>query len=253
MSHRHLQRLLKETFRCFRTECAGLCINREKLILNNKRCDNCCFSTFALAAGRPALICRQKKHFEGSWQIRRLTDSCTNFYPSANYQLRTALALRSNSRPRLIPLTRGKFAVVDSEDYPSLTRFQWFAEYGGKTFYAVRKQNGKSLKMHRWITNAPPHLVVDHIDHNGLNNTRKNLRLCTFAQNTRNATGNAHKTSKYKGVYWNRRIKKWVAVIQFNLKTHHLGYFTDETTAAHAYDKKAKQLHAQFACLNFPE
>jgi hypothetical protein len=59
-------------------------------------------------------------------------------------------------------------------------------------------------------------------------------------------------TSKYKGVSWYSRGKKWVAVVQFNKKRHHLGYFTDEIAAAKAYDKKAKVLHGEFACLNFP-
>jgi len=98
----------------------------------------------------------------------------------------------------------------------------------------------------------PGHLFVDHIDHDGLNNSRNNLRICSLAQNARNAVGNANTSSKYKGVGWHRRIKKWVATIQFNKKVYHMGYFENEIDAAKAYDKKARQLHRQFACLNFP-
>jgi hypothetical protein len=100
--------------------------------------------------------------------------------------------------------------------------------------------------------NAPDHLVVDHIDHNGLNNRKKNLRNCTFAENCRNTRLSSGTTSKYKGVHWHKRQKKWAAAIRCNNKTHHLGYFTDEAEAAKVYDKAAKKYHGVFASLNFP-
>jgi len=98
---------------------------------------------------------------------------------------------------------------------------------------------------------APNHLFVDHIDHNGLNNRRSNLRLCTLAQNNRNMVSRTG-SSKYKGVCWHGGTKKWNAKIRLNRKCYHIGLFTDEIAAAKAYDKKAKELHGQFACLNFP-
>jgi hypothetical protein len=212
---------------------------------HKKRCDNCCFSTFATGIGRAALICRQKKGSEGAWHVRSLLHQCLNFHPSraGNAQ---------NHAPRLIPLTRGQFAIVDAEDYPSLSQYTWFAEGTHKNYYAVRKENGKSIKMHRQILNAPDHLVVDHIDHNGRNNRKSNLRLCTFAENCRNQRRVAHKTSKYKGVHWRKRGKKWAAAIRCDNKTHHLGYFTNEIEAAKAYDKAARKFHKDFASVNFP-
>jgi hypothetical protein len=208
------------------------------------RCDNCCFSTFAIGTGRAALICRQKKGSEGKWNIRSPLDKCPNFYPSRNTNTQ-------NQKPRLIPLTRGQFAIVDAEDYPRLSKYIWFAEGRPGSFYAVRKENGKSIKMHRQILNAPDHLVVDHIDHNGLNNRKSNLRVCTFAENCRNLRSSRHKTSKYKGVCWNRKLKKWAAAIRCNNKTYHLGYFKDEIEAAKVYDKAAHKYHGDFASLNF--
>lgn len=210
-----------------------------------KRCDNCTFSTFATGPGRPILICRQKKGAEGRWKTRPLMQKCPNFHPSR-------AANPDNSAPRLIPLTRGQFAIVDAKDYPALTKYKWFAEGANGKYYAVRKKNGKSIKMHRQIKKAPPHLVVDHIDHNGLNNTNANLRLATFTQNCQNQQRASHKTSKYKGVHWHKKQKKWAAQITANKKPHHLGYFKEETQAAKAYDRAAKKYHRQFASLNFP-
>ncbi|MEA3225847.1 MAG: AP2 domain-containing protein, partial [Planctomycetota bacterium] len=134
-----------------------------------------------------------------------------------------------------------------------LSRHTWFAEGTAQNCYAVRKQNGKSIKMHREITSAPAHLVVDHIDHDGLNNRRSNLRVCTFAENCRNLRIIRHKTSKYKGVHWHKRCKKWAAQITANNKRHHLGYFTKEIEAAQAYDRAAPKYHGEFAHLNLPK
>lgn len=214
----------------------------------DKRCDNCVFSTYATGPGRATLICRQKAGAEGRWKTVNPLYHCTNFHPSR-------AADPKNPAPRAIPLTKGLFAVVDAEDYRRLARCQWFAENGQKTYYAVRKQNGKSIKMHREILNTPEHLFVDHIDHNGLNNQKKNLRLATFSQNCQNRRHSKLKTStsKYKGVHWHKDQKKWAAQITANKKSHHLGYFSSETTAAHTYDLAAKKYHGRFASLNFPQ
>jgi hypothetical protein len=210
-----------------------------------KRCDNCFFSTYAASGGRPALICRQKRGSEGRWAVRPLLGKCRNFYPSTASRRRSGI-------PRAIPLTRGLFAIVDATDYERLSRHTWFAEGTAQNCYAVRKENGRSIKMHRQITRAPDHLVVDHIDHNGLNNRRANLRLCTFAENCRNLRITRHKTSKYKGVHWHKGQKKWAAQITANGKRHHLGYFAKEIDAAQAYDRAAPKYHGQFAHPNLP-
>lgn len=223
--------------------------------MDESRCDNCCFSTFALGPDRAALICRQKKGSEGRWTIRSLLDECENFYPRRLARKSSAAKNKSAGvcSPRLIPLTRGKFAIVDAEDYPRLSEYVWFAEGTSRNCYAARKQGGKSIKMHREVMRAPEHLVVDHIDHNGLHNRKQNLRLCTFAENCRNTRRTAKSSSKYKGVCWNKRNHKWAAAIRFENKTYHLGYFEDELAAARAYDKGAKKYHGRFASLNFQD
>jgi len=105
--------------------------------------------------------------------------------------------------------------------------------------------------MHRFILNAPRHKLVDHIDGNGLNNRKANLRLCNHSQNAWNRRPNSGCHSKYKGVYWNKDKKKWHATISKSYKRIHLGYFDNEIEAARAYDKKAKEFFGEFAYLNF--
>ena len=107
--------------------------------------------------------------------------------------------------------------------------------------------------MHREIMNAPEGLVVDHINRNGLDNRKVNLRLATAMQNVWNSKRNVNTdSSKYKGVSWDKNKHKWRASIGIDRKTKHLGYFEDEKMAAKAYDKAAKEHRGEFAVLNFP-
>jgi hypothetical protein len=94
--------------------------------------------------------------------------------------------------------------------------------------YVDSKNKRRSVKLHRFITNAPEGMVVDHINHDTLNNTDENLRVCTISENQQNRNG-VCKNSKsgIRGVYWDKRIKKWVARMTLNGKYKHLGHFTD--------------------------
>ena len=116
----------------------------------------------------------------------------------------------------------------------------------------------ETVKAHRFIWECfngpiPKGMHVDHIDHNTLNDRGSNLRPCTFAQNCRNIRSTGKKTSKYKGDHWNKRNKKWAAQITCDNRSHHLGYFSNQTSAAKAYDRAAKKYHQDFAFLNFPQ
>ena len=107
--------------------------------------------------------------------------------------------------------------------------------------------------MHRQIMKAPAGFVVDHINYNGLDNRKANLRLATLTQNNRHTRRTIHPgTSKYKGVCWYSREKRWAVRIHADGKTIPLGYFKDEIQAAKTYDKAAKTYHGDFAALNFP-
>ncbi len=152
-----------------------------------------------------------------------------------------------------IELTWGKYAVVDAADYDRLSTYRWCAVKEGRSWYAKTfRRDGMPLSMHRLVIGAPKGLFVDHIDHNGLNNRRSNLRLCTNQQNQHNRRPNRGGTSRYKGVCFTKSTKKFRAFINHNKKRFHLGYFKNEIDAAKAYDCKARELFGEFAYLNFP-
>ncbi len=158
-----------------------------------------------------------------------------------------------------IPLTQGKFAIVDPDDFLRLCKRKWFAVKGGSTFYAVHSVAPKQgqryrLYMHREVLPVAENMFVDHINCNGLDNRKANLRPATSAQNIRNRGKRAGKGgSKYKGVFWDNRMRKWRVRIGFNRARLRVGDFSDEIEAAKAYDQAAKQYHGQFASLNFPD
>jgi hypothetical protein len=157
------------------------------------------------------------------------------------------------SATKIIPLTQGKFAIVDAEDYNWLSRHKWCAARSRDTFYTHRGSKGRLISMHRSIMRAPKGLMCDHRNHNGLDNRKSNLRLCTSAQNQYNKRPKKGCSSKYKGVILREDRRRWRAKICFNRKRIHLGDFADAIKAALAYDDKAIELFGEFAYLNFPE
>jgi len=174
-----------------------------------------------------------------------------NLLRTTNNQLR---ATEASEGTRLIELTWGKYAIVDAEDYEWLSKYKWCAVKKRNTWYAkTLRLDGGRLSMHRLIAGAPRGLIVDHIDHNGLNNRKDNLRLCTNAQNQCNRLPLKGSTSRHKGVSWCKSHNKYNAAIYHKSKRYHLGWFVDPDEAAKAYDKKAKELFGQFAYLNFPD
>jgi hypothetical protein len=149
---------------------------------------------------------------------------------------------------REIVLTNGMITQVDDCDFALLSKRKWQAKQGQNTWYAVRSDH---VRMHRLILDAPSGIEVDHIDGNGLNNQRCNLRLATKDQNQHNSVIRSDNTSGLKGVHLDKRSGSWVAQITVRGKTLHLGCFVKAKDAARRYDDKARELFGGFAKTNF--
>lgn len=145
----------------------------------------------------------------------------------------------------------GFFAKVSPVDWARVRDFNWHLYKKKNRRYAKTKIQGKIHFLHRFILDFPSS-SVDHIDGNGLNNCRSNLRLCSHQENCRNQKKRADaKTSRFKGVCWSKRLKKWIAQISLKVaSTTHLGCFDSEIKAAQAYNKFASQYFGKFAKLN---
>ena len=169
-----------------------------------------------------------------------------------------------------IQLTQNKIALVDDEDHYRMNKYKWYAlQDNNNDFRAIRSiYLGKDIltgryiseifHMAREIVNCPDNMLVDHRDHNTLNNQKENLRTCTVNQNQHNSKPHANCTSKYKGVSWRKDRNHWrVYICLRNIfdQAHHkyLGSFHIEKEAALAYDKAASKEFGEFAYLNFPK
>lgn len=210
---------------------------------------------------KPTRVCRSCKcelprtefdhtHYGGKTELGQVCRTCR-----AAYHARRAIPQPYNNGDGTlhIPLTRGKFALIDENDYDLIGHLKWHATPSKNTFYAFHSVRGAGvIVMHRIILAAPQGTEVDHIDGNGLNNRRSNLRLCTRSQNSMNTQKLDGTTSRYKGVYWFRGTSKWHARITVNRERRHLGFFSSEIDAARTYDEAARSLFGEFARLNFP-
>lgn len=155
-----------------------------------------------------------------------------------------------------IALSNGMSILVDESDFEKLNKYKWHVHVRksscGNTYYAVSKIGGKSVSAHRMILNPPNGFVVDHVNGNGLDNRRSNLRFATHGQNIANSFKAIGRTSKFKGVHLNKESNKWFAQISVNGKTKNVGIFKHEISAALAYDVEAIKQYGKFAKVNFP-
>jgi len=162
---------------------------------------------------------------------------------------------------KTIPLTQGKVALVDDEDFEFLNQWKWC--YSGprrnpnSTGYAFRGlwKNGSMgrIYMHRIVIKTRPGSIVDHVNRDGLDNRRRNLRIVTQSQNNLNSCKHLGSSSIYKGVHWSKRLGKWRVQISVEVSGPkvYIGAFENERHAAMAYDIWAHDIYGEFANLNF--
>jgi hypothetical protein len=150
---------------------------------------------------------------------------------------------------KTIPLTQGKFAIVDDDDYIRVIESSWCISTTGYPKATIKQSQ---VLLHRFIMNPPSNVAIDHKNNNKLDNRKCNLRFCTQKQNVHNQ-GKTRGVSKYKGVTWDKSRSKWKSQIACDYEHYNIGRFDKEIDAAKAYDIKAKEMFGEFAYLNFRE
>lgn len=150
---------------------------------------------------------------------------------------------------RTVEISGGVISIVDDADYGEISKHRW--SFNGR--YAVRWESGRYIRMHRQIIGAMDGQIVDHINWDGLDNRKANLRIATHRQNLMNVGKKNKGASKFKGVSWRGDTngkKRWRATITVNYRQRYLGLFENERDAAIAYNNAAKELYGEFAYLN---
>ncbi len=138
------------------------------------------------------------------------------------------------------------YAIVDKE-FAWVDKYNWSSTRG----YVVSHNRKERRRLHRIVTACDDGMVVDHINHNPLDNRLSNLRVCTHAENMKNMVKPRDNKSGYKGVFWDNRKNRWHVKLQHDNTPIFIGYFTDKILAAQAYDERASELFGQYAKLNF--
>jgi hypothetical protein len=147
----------------------------------------------------------------------------------------------------------GAIAIVDDEDYPLVKEYRWYSvtfPNGGWNTYAETRIGKKKVRMHTLITGIAG---IDHVNGNGLDNRRSNLRPADHSQNAMNRRKITGTSSRYKGVGYHKYLQKWRAYIKVNGRSISLGYFDNEKDAALAYDEAARRYFGKYARPNFEE
>lgn len=206
------------------------------------------------ASPRQLLICLNHPGAPGEFQAVRDHSTCPNFRFRREQTQLSALPEPPNADVKYIPLTQGKYAIVDAADFDWLSQYKWFAtrNRSGTTFYAGRGEAGRTVLMHREILSVAPGELVDHANHLGWDNRRSNIRPCTAQQNIFNRQMGPH-SSRYQGVFYRKDCRKWATRICLDQQTEYFGLFADEAEAARVWDRWAFALRGRFAYLNFPE
>jgi hypothetical protein len=217
----------------------------------SKRCCDTCAHACAVRRGPAAMrVCANRPDAPGELTQVAGDGCCPRFLARRAPVVRLEPPAAPDEGTRFIPLTQGKFAMVDTADYEWLSRYKWHAIKVAGNFYACRKEGGKTILMHRQIMQPPQRKVVDHKNNNSLDDHRHNLRICTQQQNMCNRRPHGSE-SGFKGV--TRHRDKWSARVKHRGKQYYLGHFDDPVEAARARDRKARELAGEYAWLNCPD
>lgn len=180
-----------------------------------------------------------------------------NHHGNRQKRAKSRIVIINGNMYRTIPLTKGKEASVDPEEYERLSVDLWVAlQAKSGLWYAQRARKAKDgpgpffIQMHHQVLNVPPETHLDHIDGDGLHNWKRNIRVATQSQNAMNRHNATKSKSGFIGVY--PCGNKWQASIKVAGKRTHLGVFDEKEEAARARDKAALRFHGEFARLNFP-
>jgi hypothetical protein len=222
-------------------------------------CANCMFANrpkdrwFRVLMSRTLglLLCVNCAGACGEMRAVPATGTCRNFRFRSVPPLRWAPPDPPESKVRYMALTKGKYAIVDAEDYDRLAKHKWMAFYTCGNWYAVRSDHGKCILMHRAIMKPPKDMVVDHINGNGLDNRKCNLRICTYGQNNINRRPHGD-SSRFKCVYRDEDRKLWRSTPAYRGRSVYNGRYETEIEAARASDYMNIQLNGEYAYLNFP-
>ena len=150
-----------------------------------------------------------------------------------------------------INLSQGRVTIVDDDDFEEISKHKWnYAQGYAKRNIAAGAGKQATLHMHVAIMGKTGGLEIDHVNGNGLDNRRDNLQFVTHAQNLQNKAPDKNTSSVYKGVSWNKRIKRWTSQIMIDKKLRHLGRYENEQAAALAYNNAAIKHFGQYARLN---
>jgi len=216
----------------------------------NRSCANCVYACGVRNGPPEMLVCANCPEAPGDLTQVQGDGCCPRFRAKPQPVVRLEPPAPPDDKTKLIPLTQGKFAMVDPADFEWLKDFKWHAIKVSSNYYACRKVGGKSILMHREIMQPPEGMVVDHKNHQSLDNHRCNLRVCTQQENVCNSRPCGAK-SGFKGVSPHRN--KWSSKLKYKGKTYRMGDFDDPVEAARARDRKAHELCSEYAWFNLPE
>lgn len=144
-----------------------------------------------------------------------------------------------------IELSQGKYALVDANDYKTLSNHKWW--YHSMGYAARTTKDRKCVLMHAAIMSTPKGMHTDHVNGNKLDNRKSNLRVCTPAQNTAYRVKSKNNSSGYKGVCWDKTKNKWLASIMVSRKSIYLGRYDSRETAYSAYKNASKKYFGEYA------